>query len=427
MYEIKEPLENRKGILYIEGANALELAKEFDTPLYVYSEKRIRDNVKRVKAAFNRYYPNFKMYYAVKANNNLAILKIIKQEADGFDAAAPEEIHLALEAGAKPDEILYSGVYHRNEELAYALKAGVKINLEGISQVKRLLKFGVPEFISFRINPGISGGSIKGLVFAGEDAKFGIIENNALEAYRIAKEAGVKRFGMHMMTGSCVTDPNYFEEASSKLLDIAGNIRKELGIEFEIIDIGGGLGVSYEPGEHDLDVEAAAKKVAEVFGKKVKELDLGNPTLMMEPGRFIVCDSSVLLTRVHSIKEAYKHFIGVDAGMNTLLRPMLYDAYHQIVVANKLNEKPTEKVNIVGPVCENTDQLAKDRLMPAIEEGDLLAVLNAGAYGFSMSSHYNTRPRAAEVLVNDGKAEVIRERETIYDIYKNVIVPKRLK
>jgi len=289
------------------------------------------------------------------------------------------------------------------------------------------LKLGKPDFISFRINPGISGGSIKGLVFAGHDAKFGIIEKNVVEAYRTAKEAGVKRFGMHMMTGSCVLDPAYFEEASSKLLDIAGKVRKELGIELELIDIGGGLGVSYKPGEHDLDVEAAAKRVAAVFGKKVKELDLGNPTLMIEPGRFIVCDSSILLTRVHSIKQAYKHFIGVDAGMNTLLRPMLYDAYHHIVAANKLNEKPSEKVNIVGPVCENTDQLAKDRMMPKLEEGDLLAVLNAGAYGFSMSSQYNTRPRAAEVLVNNGKAEVIRKRETIYDIYKNVVVPKRLK
>lgn len=427
MHEIKEPLENKNGILYIEGANTLELAKEFDTPLYVYSEKRIRDNVKRVKAAFKKHYPNFRLYYAVKANNNLAILKIIKQEADGFDCAAPEEIHLAMEAGAKPTEILYSGVYHRNEELAYALKAGVNINLEGISQIKRLLKLGTPEFISFRVNPGISGGSIKGLVFAGHDAKFGIIEKNVLEAYRIAKEAGIKRFGMHMMTGSNVKDPAYFEEASSKLLDIAGNVRKELGIQFDFIDIGGGLGISYKPSEHDLDVEAAAKKVAAVFDKKVKELDLGNPILMIEPGRYIVGDSSILLTKVHSIKDAYKRFIGVDAGMNILLRPMLYDAYHHIVVANKLNEKPTEKVSIVGPVCENTDQLAKDRMMPALEEGDLLAVLNAGAYGFSMSSQYNTRPRAAEVLVNNGKAEIIRERETIYDIYKNVIVPKRLK
>ena len=165
-------------------------------------------------------------------------------------------------------------------------------------------------------------------------------------------------------------------------------------------------------------------KVATVFKEKAKLL--GNPYLMIEPGRYVVGDASILLTKVHSIKQAYKKFIGVDAGMNTLLRPMLYDAYHQIFAANKLNEKPSEKANIAGPVCENTDQLAKDRLLPKLEEGDLLAVLNAGAYGFSMASQYNTRPLPAEVLVTNGKAELIRKRETVEDIYRNVIVPKRL-
>jgi len=442
MYTIQKPLENRNGILHIEGVSTLDLARQFDTPLYVYSESRIRDNCRRIKAAFKKYYPKFRFYYAVKANNNLALLNLIKQEADGFDCAAIEEIELALKAGAKPNEILYSGVYNRNEELASALKANVNINLEGISQLKRLLllkskiskglensknfqnKIKTPEFISFRVNPGIQGGKYKKLVFAGPDAKFGIIEKDILEAYTIAKKAGIKRFGIHMMTGSCVLNPEYFEKATEKLLDIAVNIHNQLGINFEFIDIGGGLGIPYEQPEKDLDLELTAKKVADVFKEKAKLL--GNPYLMIEPGRYVVGDASILLTKVHSIKQAYKKFIGVDAGMNTLLRPMLYDAYHQIFVANKLNEKPTEKVNIAGPVCENTDQLAKDRLMPKIEEGDLLAVLNAGAYGFSMASQYNTRPLPAEVLVNNGKAELIRKRETVEDIYRNVIVPKRL-
>ena len=424
MYTIQKPLENRNGILHIEGVSTLDLARQFDTPLYVYSESRIRDNCRRIKAAFKKYYPKFRFYYAVKANNNLALLNLIKQEADGFDCAAPEEIELALKAGAKPNEILYSGVYNRNEELASALKANVNINLEGISQLKRLLKIKTPEFISFRVNPGIQGGKYKKLVFAGPDAKFGITEKDILEAYTIAKKAGIKRFGIHMMTGSCVLNPDYFEKATEKLLDIAVNIHNQLGINFEFIDIGGGLGIPYEQPEKDLDLELTAKKVADVFKEKAKLL--GNPYLMIEPGRYVVGDASILLTKVHSIKQAYKKFIGVDAGMNTLLRPMLYDAYHQILVANKLNEKPTEKVNIAGPVCENTDQLAKDRLMPKIEEGDLLAVLNAGAYGFSMASQYNTRPLPAEVLVNNGKAELIRKRETVEDIYRNVIVPKRL-
>jgi len=427
MYKIEKPLENRNGLLYIDGCNTLDLARQYDTPLYVYSENRIRENYRRAFSAFKNAYKKFRLFYAIKANNNLAILNILRQEGAGFDAACPEEIELALKAGAKPDEILYSGVYHRNEELEFALKKKVRINLEGISQINRLLKIGKPDFISFRINPGISGGSIKGLIFAGPDAKFGIEEEKALEAYRIAKEAGIKRFGMHMMTGSCVLDPEYFAAAASKLLDIAGRISKELGIEFEIIDIGGGLGVTYKPGERELNVELAAKKVAEVFKRKVKENGLGDPKLLIEPGRFIVCDAGILLTKVHSIKDAKKRFIGVDAGMNNLLRPMLYDAYHQIFVANKLNERETEKVNVVGPVCENTDQLAKDRLLPHIEEGDLLAVLNAGAYGFSMASRYNSRPMCAEVLCDNGKSEIIREREKFKDISGNVNIPKRLE
>ncbi len=427
MYKIEKPLKNRNGILYIDGCNTLDLARQYNTPLYVYSENRIRENYRKAFNAFKKAYNKFRLFYAIKANNNPAILNILRQEGAGFDASCPEEIELALKAGAKPHEILYSGVYHRNEELEYALKKKVRINLEGISQIKRLLKIGKPDFISFRINPGISGGSIKGLVFAGPDAKFGIEEERALEAYKIAKEAGIKRFGMHMMTGSCVLDSEYFAAAASKLLDIAGRISKELKIEFEIIDIGGGLGVTYKPGEEELDVESTAKKVANIFNKKIKENGLGSPMLLIEPGRFIVCDAGILLTKVHSIKNAKKRFIGVDAGMNNLLRPMLYDAYHHIFAANKLNEKAIEKVNVVGPICENTDQLAKDRLLPHIEEGDLLAILNAGAYGFSMGSRYNSRPMCAEVLCNNGKSEIIRERETIEDIYRNVNVPNRLK
>ena len=271
MHTIKKPLENKNGILYIEGCSTLEIAKEFDTPVYVYSENTIRENYRRAFNAFKSVYPKFKLFYAIKANNNLAILKIIKQEGAGFDASCPAEIELALKAGAKPDEILYSGVNHRNEELEFALKKKVMINLEAISQIKRLLKIGTPDFISFRINPGISGGSIKGLVFAGADAKFGIPEEHVLEAYTIAKEAGIKRFGMHMMTGSCVMDSEYFAAAASKLLDIAGMISKKLGIEFEIIDIGGGLGVTYREGEKDLDLEETARKGANVFFKKAKQ------------------------------------------------------------------------------------------------------------------------------------------------------------
>ena len=425
MFEIKDHLENRGGVLFIGGASTIELAEKYGTPLYAYDEQAIRARYKRLANAFKKHYPNFKCKYAIKANNNPAILNILRQEGAGADASCIEEIALAEQAGFK--DILYSGVYHTNAELKTAIGKNVIINLEDVSQLPRLLKFGKPEILSFRINPGIGKGSFEGNIFGGPDAKFGVPEEKAVEAYRQAKGAGIKRFGIHMMTGSCVIEEGYFEQITAKLLDIAGQIHKELGIDFEFVDIGGGFGVSYKPGESDLNIEKVAENVCKLFSQKLKEHGLKEPLLTIEPGRFIVCEPGILLCKVHSIKEAKKKFIGVDAGLHTLLRPALYGAYHEIKIANRLNAKGEEKVNIVGQICENTDQLAKDRLMPQIEVGDILAILNGGSYGFSMSSQYNTRPRAAEVLVNNGKHELIRKRETLDDIVRNVVVPARLK
>jgi len=427
MYKIKKPLENRNGVLYIGNCNTLELAQTYDTPLYVYDENRIRENFRNLYGAFSKNYRKFKLYYAIKSNNNLALLKILKSEGAGVDVSCPAEIYLAKKAGFAKDKILYSGVYHRNEELKYAIEADIPINLEDVSQIDRLFKFGNPKFLSFRINPGIGSGKFKGLVFAGPDAKFGIIERDVLKAYEKAKAYGVKSFGIHMMTGSCVLNEDYFVEVTEKLMDIAGMVAKKLNISFELVDIGGGFGVPYHPEEKEINIESMGKKVCQKFKEKLEQYELGAPFLLAEPGRYLVCDSSVLLTRVHSIKNGYKKFIGVDAGMNTLIRPMLYNAYHEILAANNLDSNPAEKVSIVGPICENTDQLAKDRMMPAIAEGDLLAVLNAGAYGYGMSSQYNNRPRPAEALVNNGKHELIRKRETYDDLISGVIIPKRLK
>ena len=427
MVDIKKPLENRKGILHIGGCSALELAKKYDTPLYVYDESRIRENYRRLHNSFSRHYGKFKLFYAIKANSNPALVKILKSEGCGLDVSGPAEIYIAKKLGFEKDKILYSGVYHRNEELKYALENDVTINLEDISQIDRLFKFGKPKFLSFRINPGIGSGKFKGLVFAGPDAKFGIIERDVIEAYKKAKDYGVRTFGIHMMTGSCVLNEDYFVEVTGKLMDIAGSVSQKLGIKFDFVDIGGGFGVPYQPDEKELDVEAVGKKVTEKFKEKLAEYSLGEPYLVAEPGRYLLCDSAILLAKVHSIKNGYKKFVGVDAGMNTMVRPAMYNAYHEILVANRLNDKPSEKVNVVGPVCENTDQFAKDRIMPKIIEGDILAILNVGTYGYGMSSQYNNRPRAAEVLVNSGKHELIRKRDTFDDLISNAIIPERLK
>ncbi len=428
-YKENAPIENRNGVLHIGGSSAVELAETHGTPLYVYNEDRIRANYRRVVEAFKRHYEKFSLFYAVKANNSLAVLRILQQEGAGADVSGPTESYLAVRAGFDPQRMLYSGNYHTNDELVQGIRAGIKINLDGISQMRRIIELGLrPEFISFRINPGIGKGGHEDQVYAGPNVKFGIKESEALEAYRMAKEYGIRRFGVHMMTGSNILDENYFETITGILMDIVGRIAKGLSIKFDFVDIGGGLGVPYKPEDNPLNVELVAKKVVERFKQKVAEQGLPKDiVLMMEPGRYLVCDAGVLLARVHSIKEADKIFIGTDAGMNTLLRPAIYGAYHPILLAGDLEAEYRKEVTIVGQICENTDHLARDRLMPVITEGDLLAVLNVGAYGFAMSSQYNTRPRAAEVLVASGQHELIRERETFEDIERRMVVPERLK
>jgi diaminopimelate decarboxylase len=428
MYEIKEHLENKNWVLHIGNLSTVELAEKYGTPLYVYDEETIRSRYKKLVTTFKKHYQNFKCFYAVKANNNLAILKILKDEGAGLDCSCPAEIFLGKKVGFT--KMLYSGVYLRDDEIEYGINANITINLEDVSQIDRLVekckqlnKF--PEVISFRINPGIGKGNVEGNVFGGKDAKFGVIEEQTINAYRRAKEAGFKKFGIHMMTGSCLLEPDYFESITIKLLDIAGKIKKELDINFEFVDIGGGFGITYNKDEKDLDIEETAERVTTAFKQKCEEHNLGEPTLMVEPGRYLTCEAGILLTRVTSIKNGYKKFVGVDAGMNTLMRPALYNANHETFIANDLmrhtKEEEFETVSIVGPICENTDQFHKDKKFPVMKENNLLVMLNCGSYGFTMGSQYNNRPMCAEVLVNKGEHRVIRRRQTFEDLTRDMI------
>lgn len=418
-------LENRNGILFFDGCDVRHLAEEFGTPLYVYSQNRIQNNYRRLVKAYQTYYPNFQVYYAVKANNNPAIVKILADEGAGADASCVPEIVIAKQAGVPADRILYSGVYNANKDLRYAAENKVRLNLEDVSQLDRLAAISVPKSLCFRINPGLGGSGAEGLIFAGPDAKFGIIERDVELAYTTAKKLGVRNFGIHMMTGSNILAPDYFEEVVEKLLDIAGPISQKLGISFDYIDIGGSLGVPYHPDDQEIAIEEVAYRVVSKLRKKLEAYQMGEPVLIHEPGRYLVCDAGILIAQVTSIKNGYKKFIGLDAGMHTLLRPALYGAYHQILYANNLNADPDEPAHIVGQVCENSDIFAKDRrLSSKIAVDDFLVFLNTGAYGYCMSSQYNSQPKAAEVLVNSGKAALIRERETFDDIVKGCLQPR---
>ena len=407
---------------------AADIAAKFGTPTYVYDEQKIRNNYRRAFNAFAKHYPDFKMFYAVKSCNNPAIVNILRQEGAGVDAASVNEILLAKHVGLGGEDVMFSGNFLSDDDIRQGLESGVIFNLDDISLLPRLLKFGKPEILSFRVNPGYGKSNVGEFVTnAGPNAKFGIHPDKVMEAYKLAKEAGIKRFGAHMMTGSCITDAEYFPFVTGLLMDIIGKTGKELKIDFEFIDLGGGLGIPYKPGEPALDLEKAAELTAKMFRSKVAEYGLKPPQLKMEPARYFVGNAGYLIGRVHSIKESYKKIAGTDIGMNTLARPAMYGSYHHIYVDGK-EQEPRAAIGLCGQLCENTDFWVKERELPAsIAEGDLVVVENAGAYGFGMSYQYNGRLRPAEVLVNGEEATLIRTREDFDDMIRHTFVPSRLK
>ena len=415
---LRWPFENDSGVLSIDGVPSSQLADEYDTPLFVYSENRIRTNVNLLKKAVQKHYPKTRILFACKSNTSIGILEVLRDEGMEIDAVSPGETFLALAAGFSPEEILYTGTSVREDELKYLLDAGVRLNVDSVSQMRSLLELGVPETISVRINPEVGAGHHEHVITAGPDVKFGVWESQAPEAYRLAREAGVSRFGMQMHIGSGIMDVSKFILAVNRLLEIAKHVQDEAAITFDFIDIGGGIGVPYKPEEEEVDIDSFFERLLGFMVKRMAELDLGEPEIWLEPGRYLVAEAGVILTRVTTLKSSPgKEFVGVDAGFNTLIRPAMYGSYHHIHSASGLDE-PVQEYTVYGPLCESSDIFARDRVIPKVEEGDLLAIMNAGAYGFSMSSHYNSRPKAAEVIAMDDESRLIRERETLDDLLR---------
>jgi diaminopimelate decarboxylase len=289
--------------------------------------------------------------------------------------------------------------------------------VDSLSQLDRLLKIAVPKVLSVRVNPEVGAGHHSHVITAGKLSKFGLWEDDAITAYATAKKAGVAMFGIHMHIGSGILDAKPFVSALDKLLNVARRVHDQEEVQFEFVDMGGGLGVPYKPEDEELDLDLFSDKMLSLFKSKIRQYGLGEPFFCVEPGRYLVADACVLLTSVNTVKTTpFRKFVGVDAGFNTLVRPAMYGSYHPILVANKLIATEEEKYDVAGPICESGDLLAKDRRLPKMEEGDLLAVLNAGAYGFSMSSQYNARPRAAEVMVENSHYKLVREREQLDDL-----------
>ncbi|MDD5677864.1 MAG: diaminopimelate decarboxylase [Kiritimatiellae bacterium] len=404
-------------VVYLPTHAIQRAARRFPTPFFIYEESRIRANCKRFRNTFRRYFPNFAPLFAVKANTNPEILRIIFSEGFGADASSEAEAWITRRLGATG---MYTGNYTTADEFRFVLNTGCfRLNLDDASMLPALRKIGVPEFLSFRINPGISQGGMKSLYLAGPDAKFGVPTRDVVAAYWEARALGVRRFGIHAMTGSNVLDERYFAAVAAKLLEIAGKVKKAIGIDFECLNVGGGFGVPYRPEQPSLDLDRVAQGIRRVFDRQCKRYNLREPVLMAEPGRWIMADAGWLVGRVHVVKHSSKTFVGIDAGMNDLPRPAIYGAYHYIAVVGKPPRGRKELVNVVGRLCENNDQFARDRRLPVVAVGDLMAIHNAGAHAYAMGHNYNNRLRSAEVLITrTGALKIIRRAETIRDLFR---------
>ena len=400
-------LTNEKGKLAIGGVLVEQLAREFGTPLYVMNFNRAVANFKRIQTAFIHGYANSKVKFAMKSNPNIDLLKALRAVGAQVDTISLGELALALRAGFKADEILYNGPGQSREDMKLIVESGVIVNFDSQGDYEKYLTYKTPEVIAVRVNPGGGFGHHKYVVTAGEDSKFGIWPKEALEIYKQMASKGVKKFGVHMHVGSNSFNAQEFITPLTNLMDLVGLVAKETGMQLQYIDIGGGFGVPYKPEQNELDINQFAAEICNVFQSKLHEHKLGNPILYLEPGRYISADSTILLAKVTNVKKTpYKQFTFIDAGMNCLIRPALYGAYHHILVNGKLSEPSTQTYDIVGQICESGDFIAKDRKLPDINEGDLVAILTAGAYGMCMASNFNLKDKPKEVIIENGKTKL---------------------
>jgi len=397
----------------IDGVDVLELAENFDTPLYVYSAEKMHDQFKTLQEAF----PGVKLglHYACKALSNINVLKLMKSFGTGLDAVSIQEVWLGLKAGFEPNEILYTPNGVSMDEIEMAINEGVKINIDNISILEQFgAKYGNKVPVCIRVNPHIMAGGNTKISTGHIDSKFGISYYQLRHVERVVKLYDINVEGLHMHTGSDILDAEVFLRGAELLFEAAAGFK-----DLKYMDFGSGFKVAYKENDITTNIKDIGNKIAERFKKFCSEYGR-ELELWFEPGKFLVSESGFFLVKTNVVKQTTSTmFAGVDSGLNHLIRPMLYDAYHHIT--NVSNPNGVERIYaVVGYICE-TDTFGWDRKLNEVREGDVLAFHNAGAYGFSMASNYNSRFRPAEVLILDGKAHLIRKRETIEDILNNQV------
>ena len=386
--------------------------------MYLYDEKAIRENMRRFTKAFS-IFPSFKEYFAVKACPNPYIMKILKNEGCGADCSSLPELILAENAGMQGEEVMFTSNETPAKEYIYANLKGNIINLDDITHIDFLdaTLGGLPELISFRYNPGpLKEGNA--LIGKPEEAKYGLTREQIFEAYKICKDRGVKRFGLHTMVASNELNPDYFVETAQLLFTLAVELKEQVGVSLEFVNLGGGIGIPYRPEQVAVDYDYVAQGIKAVYDKLIVPAGLDPLKICWECGRPITGPYGWLVTRVLHQKHIYREYIGVDASMADLMRPGMYGAYHEVTVSGKEDVAKTETYDVVGSLCENCDKFAVQRQLPKIDIGDLLIIHDAGAHGRAMGFNYNAKLRCGELLLReDGSVVQIRRKETVDDYF----------
>lgn len=391
------------------------LIRKYGGPLFVYNESILRQRCREMKQLVA--YPHFSVYYSAKANSNMELLRIVREEGLNADAMSPGEMYVLLQSGFRPEDIFFVGNNVSHEEMRYAVERGIPVSVDSLSQLELFGSHFPGRTVSVRLNPGVGVGHHEKVVTAGKNTKFGIEVDKIDEIKRLADRYHLQIIGVNQHLGSLFLEPESYLLGAESFLNAAARFE---GLRF--VDLGGGFGIPYhkQDGEGRLDLQALGARLDRLIGRWMDAYGK-SVEVHIEPGRYIPAESGVLLGTVHSVKQnGSVKYIGTDLGFNVLARPVLYDSWHDLEFyreAGRLDEAPEDIATVVGNICETGDIIARNRRVPFVRENDVIAVMDAGAYGFSMSSNYNNRLRPAEVLIReDGTDVLIRRRETLDDL-----------
>ncbi len=395
-----------------------EITKTYPTPFHIYDEKGIRQKARDVKKAF-AWNKGFREYFAVKATPNPYLLKILQEEGCGVDCSSLTELMLSKACGFQGSDIMFSSNVTPEEDMKLAYDLQAYINLDDFTHIAWMDKLtGIPETIFCRYNPGGHFMLDNQIMDHPGDAKYGMTKEQMIEGFRILKEKGAKRFGIHAFLASNTVTNDYYPELARTLFSLAVELREKTGADIKYINLSGGIGVAYRPEQEENDIFAIGEGVRHAFEEVLVPAGMGDVSIFTELGRFMLAPHGLLIAKVLHEKHTYKEYIGVDACAANLMRPAMYGAYHHITVLGKENGQCDYKYDVTGGLCENNDKFAIDRMLPKINIGDYLAIHDAGAHGFSMGYNYNGKLRSAELLLKeDGTVQMIRRAETPGDYF----------